>query len=98
MSLINSRSSVTPSIDPSSVPTRPTAPKPTESTSVNKVDLVIPAKSISNHQENPTSLPKTPNILPNRENLAIYRPFSSTVPIEESNNQYQKGFDRVTGR
>ena len=34
----------------------------------------------------------------NRETLPIYKPFNRPLPIKDTNNQYQKKFDAVTGR
>ena len=63
------------------------------------VKPIIP-KPIDNQPEkkdlNGVNLPRTS--LPDRQNLAIYRPFTRATPTPDPNPQYQMKFDAVTGR
>ncbi|CAF0786761.1 unnamed protein product [Adineta steineri] len=55
-------------------------------------------KPIDNNQENIPPINPVLFSVPSRETLSIYRPFNRTVPVNDTNNQYQKKFDAVTGR
>ncbi len=66
----------------------PSIPKPIN-TNENKNDA---------NRENipPKDPPKL--VVPNREALSIYRPFNRTVPVNNTNKQFQIRYDAVTGR
>lgn len=63
-------------------------------------DIPLVVKPRDNQPEkkelNAVNLPRTS--LPDRQNLAIYRPFTRATPTPDPNPQYQMKFDAVTGR
>src|SRR4051812_35738817 len=73
-----------------SVPSIPSAVIPN-----NNITPEIP-KSIDTNRENIPPKDTLKISIPNRETLSIYRPFNRTVPIDDTNKQYQKKFDAVT--
>ncbi|CAF2367647.1 unnamed protein product [Rotaria sp. Silwood2] len=82
-------SSVTPIIPNTNI--TPEIPKPPKPIDTNE------NKNVSNRENiPPKDTSKIP--MPTRETLPIYRPFNRTVPINNTNEQYRKKFDAVTGR
>ncbi|CAF1245962.1 unnamed protein product [Adineta ricciae] len=72
----------------------PPRPAPSASSTATTSEVSKQPKPIDTNQEN---IPPKFSV-PNRETLPIYRPFNRAVPVSDTNAQFQKKFDAVTGR
>lgn len=81
-------------IPPVSQETPPIPSRPIQLPEATPKPILSNATKNDPNQENVA--PKS--LVPARDTLSIYRPFNRVTPIDTPNNQYQKGFDAVTGR